>query len=788
MKKQKRSRWFLWSSIVVLMMMFVGLPRMALARRRTTASIQAGRVVDDTVVLTGVVEDSLVVVDGGILVLLGITAGDVVVEPGGEAYVYGLVLGNALNSGGYMEIHGIVGGYTYTDVDGITIQGPDAIVIATPPPATPTPSPTPTAVPGTPTPTPTLAPVTPTPLPTSTPAPAAGLIDLDMSLYKAVPTSADRAPYEDILRHFADAIYEMTNGAHLVRNVTIYQNGARANRVDVVWSPQEWPCAYPSGYDMMGYSVYMGDIFNFTDFTVDTRCGGYVLAHEWGHYYYGVYDEYSSGPSNPCDSGDLSCPRTDDIPVENSVMNDNWRACRDGDFNWLNFSIPKNQTRQNAQYRVYNASAWETLIRPTSQDPRQAARMAVRVRSHFIELTPFAPTRNQDASLELPDPAASTQARSALNIVWADGQASAAPLQTAGPGNSAMSGGALDMLYPSMLESLTGRSVEYPNPILVTAQVGVRAPIAKASVQAGVLHPDGTVVKIALKDDGLPPDVLADDGLYSGFITYTQSGTYHAFARFDNEAGVAVFTEDSLEHAPGPDGETDYPDPQPVGEAFFAVANTTITVNNVRADDHGNTTGDATVLNTDNVDVTGRIDYADDVDMFAVTPVVGGKLVLRLSGFAFDMHPIVQILGSDGAVDKEFEFDAEEQPYFFTSLRGRASRPFYVAVRHVDPAAAAGLYDVSIGPALPNVIESPPLSWLLLLIPIGAVVLLAGLYMWLRPRPTPPTPVSAPTRRPYVPRQQRSTCKPVEGSGIYKQAPDAAKDTAQDEEVQEDLD
>ncbi|MBN2003182.1 MAG: hypothetical protein JXA21_07470 [Anaerolineae bacterium] len=745
-----KQRYLLVGIVGLLLISLLGIPHLALAYHRAINPAQAGVVITEEVVLTGMTMDSLVVADGGVLVLLGVGGQDVVVQPGGEAYIYGMLLGNALNYGGHLEVYGIVGGYVYTG-DGATLVDPETIVIATPPAATPTPLPTP--VPGTPIP-------TPTPAPTATPAPSADSIDLSISLYKSATTSAEREPYEEILAHFADAIYEMSNGAHKVRNVTIYQNGSHARTADVVWIAQEWPCAFINGYGIPGYSVSMGDLFNFTDFTVDRRCGGYVLAHEWGHYYYGVYDEYQSGAGNPCSSGDLGCPRPDDDSVRNSVMNDNWRACRQSDFNWLNFSVPKNQTRNNAQYRVFNASAWETLARPTSQDPRQAARYALRERSYYAELEAAAPIGNNDASLELTAADASTQARSLLNIIWADDTASAAPDVSAPAAHAAPAAGGINLAYQGHIESALGNTLDYPKPLMLVASVANGVPIAKAGIHAGVIPPDGKMLKVFLKDDGL----------YSGFVTYTQAGTHYAFAWFDNRAGLAEFTEESMEHAPGPNGETDYPAPRPVGEEFFAVANAVITVGNVRADDHGNVAAEATSVTTENVDVTGRIDYAGDVDVFEVIPAVNGKLVLRLSGFAFDMAPRVQILRADGAaVVKTFEFIPENDEYFFASLRGKANETFYVAVQHLDPNAIGGLYDISIGPPLPNVIESPPLNWLWIVLPLIAAGLLA-LYLLTRRR-SAPRQVAAPRRRDYIPTPPRRP-QPTEtpGESIYKSA------------------
>ncbi len=738
--------------------------------------------IDDVFTLIGMTDERIVVADGGVLILLGGCSQDVVVEPGGAAYVYGLVIGNVLNLGGYVEIYGVVGGYAYTESSGDTQIDPDAIVVATPPAVTPTPRPTlPPSTPTTPTPSPTPQPSTPTPPPTPTPSPAAGTIDLSMSLYKSAITTAEREPYEEILAYFADAIYEMSNGAHKVRNVTIYENGAYATKADVVWSNQEWPCAYINGYGVSRHSVYMGDLFNATNFLSDMRCGGYVLAHEWGHYYYGLYDEYQSSPENPCDSYDLGCPRPDDEPVLNSVMNNTWLACKQNDFDWLNFSISKNQTGRNAQYRVYNASAWETLIRPTSQDPRSAARMAVRERTYYSELMTIAPSGNSDASIELLTADAETQARSELDIVWAN-DATAAPHALAAI--LALASASTDVPYQGVIESVMGNEVEYPYPVILVAQAIRQVPISKADVRAGVRTPEGTIIKLTLKDDGVAPDVLANDGLYSGFMTYTQEGQYDVFVTFNNLVGTAEFTEESLEHSTGPNGETDYPEPQPVGENFYAVANTAIIASNVLDDDHGNTTTDATTLFLDNVNVTGRIDYADDVDMFEVTSLAKGKMTLRVSNMAFDMQPKIRILRADGTtIIDEFDIPLEENQYFFTTLKAKAGETFYVAISHLDSRATMGLYDVSIGLALPNDVESPPLNLLFIIVPAAGLLMLALTIFALARRRPAPRKVAPPRRRKSPPSVLRKPARrKPSGSSIYKDVRD--KDEGEEDIVE----
>ncbi len=147
-----------------------------------------------------------------------------------------------------------------------------------------------------------------------------GFIDLSVSYHAAI-TAKDRGIYEDILGHFADAIFEMSNGAQRVRTVSIYQSGDGRAQADVVWNAVEWPRAWVSGYTHDNAKIIFGDVFDNNDNewgyqaleSANAQCAGYTLAHEMGHYFYGLKDEYAVDK--------------EDTPVPNSVMNSQWRAC-----------------------------------------------------------------------------------------------------------------------------------------------------------------------------------------------------------------------------------------------------------------------------------------------------------------------------------------------------------------------------------------------------------------------------------------------------------------------------
>lgn len=241
----------------------------------------------------------------------------------------------------------------------------------------------------------------------------ARLTDLTISLYNSPTTEAEKAPYERIIEYFADGVYESSNGAHKIRRVTIYTEGNLANKSDVVWIENCHPNAHVSGRSVEGQRVEMCDNFSSTNFLANDQGwqgGGYTLAHEWGHYYYSLWDEYRGGGS---DDHIYSFPHSTDDPVPNSMMNSQWNA-RGGNFAWLNFSTAVNNTGNTAQHRVYGASGWETLARPLSEDPRDGERAALPPRIYYDDLSTVAPQAGEVPAIDLPG-----TARSELEIVWA---------------------------------------------------------------------------------------------------------------------------------------------------------------------------------------------------------------------------------------------------------------------------------------------------------------------------------------------------------------------------------
>lgn len=251
--------------------------------------------------------------------------------------------------------------------------------------------------------------------------------DVTISLYRNEVTPELRANYERILRYFADSVYEMSNGAHKLGNVKIYLGGANKDSAHIVWVENCHPSANVSGYGNPGWQVNMCDVFGSQRYLTSdgwAQVGGFgSLGHEWGHYFYGLYDEYqgsaacsaNSRPGSPCAS---------DIPVPYSMMHNgdyagnNPDGGQPGDLRWGNFSTARNNTAQTAQHRMFGASAWETLVRPPSQDPRDGARNTSPERLYWPELSATAPGPDETHRITLVNETARQAARSALTMSW----------------------------------------------------------------------------------------------------------------------------------------------------------------------------------------------------------------------------------------------------------------------------------------------------------------------------------------------------------------------------------
>jgi hypothetical protein len=194
--------------------------------------------------------------------------------------------------------------------------------------------------------------------------------DLVISLEASPIGDADAmARYEEIVQDFSDAVYEATEGAHTIGEVTFYTSSLAHDRADVIWQQAGHPKSALNGLRGPGH-LYMVDVFSggglggadlaLTDAPelpdageVGPRAAGAVLAHEWSHYAYGVLDEHVVSPG--------------DVPVLFSLMSDPLQFPNDA--RWASFSVAAagatpgafEDTGLTAHHRRYGRSGWELL-------------------------------------------------------------------------------------------------------------------------------------------------------------------------------------------------------------------------------------------------------------------------------------------------------------------------------------------------------------------------------------------------------------------------------------------
>ena len=199
----------------------------------------------------------------------------------------------------------------------------------------------------------------------------------------------DRAYLTAALSSLAQTTFTMTEGRHRVGTVFVYRNNRFGNNVDtkIVALTKGRSNAHVAGWQQRGKmsTNYLVDAQD----NVETAKGlGQTIAHENGHYVYGVYDEYRE-PGKAIDPNDPGAPSQVDTPL-NTVMTD--QSQNSG------FSTPGDITAatQTAHKRVFGGSAWETLARDSSTDPPAAkgdGRITYPVFLGFVPANPSALTR-----------------------------------------------------------------------------------------------------------------------------------------------------------------------------------------------------------------------------------------------------------------------------------------------------------------------------------------------------------------------------------------------------------
>lgn len=252
-------------------------------------------------------------------------------------------------------------------------------------------------------------------------------------------------------------------------------------------------------------------------------------------------------------------------------------------------------------------------------------------------------------------------------------------------------------------------NVNYPDAFSIFATVTQGPSIAGLDVVAEVTKPDNTVVSVPLLDDGVGSDLVADDGTYTADVAYDQNGIYNSVVTASNAAGNATTTFEGIAVALAENGEGIVPTPRNISENFTRTGAATAVASNVLADDHTNDpTAPAlcSAVADDNIDVTGRIDAAGDVDCFFFTPSsTTSDLIARVTSLAAGMDPVVTVFDATGTTQlAQFTLSssANSQSGAVATVPASAlnAAGHVVTIAHSDATADMGTYALSVGPVL----------------------------------------------------------------------------------------
>ena len=145
-----------------------------------------------------------------------------------------------------------------------------------------------------------------------------------------------RERYENIIKYWADGLYEMSNGGNYLGNIRIFTGTTNSKGCDVRWRIlNEWPRANVAGFNSPSGNLIVSDAWVSGDPDYEFRTNnamqqfhfGMTLTHESMHYLYGLGDEYGTvsfipDPSDFYNNVAVSAnPTTDKIRID--VLSDN---------------------------------------------------------------------------------------------------------------------------------------------------------------------------------------------------------------------------------------------------------------------------------------------------------------------------------------------------------------------------------------------------------------------------------------------------------------------------------
>ena len=188
------------------------------------------------------------------------------------------------------------------------------------------------------------------------------VIDMVMSIdwdIDAPPDGRDKKFLEDILKQASKSYFTMTEGKHMLGKVYVYKNSQFMDNTDIQYLLKD---GRANAHVAAITRFKGGRVQQFAGTGETAEAHGKTVAHEFGHYTLGLYDEYREAGGTSTSPGS---PQDGDTP-RNSIMH-----------NHLQFSNVTTETdyadadnRKTAHFRRWGKSAWEVLVQPLESDPQ----------------------------------------------------------------------------------------------------------------------------------------------------------------------------------------------------------------------------------------------------------------------------------------------------------------------------------------------------------------------------------------------------------------------------------
>lgn len=212
-----------------------------------------------------------------------------------------------------------------------------------------------------------------------------GISDIDVTIsldwnpdtvnQSVMPRGMTKTEMETAVKEYAASLFAMTNGLHRLRNVYIHSNKRSWANADIrfVGTKHGRSSANIAAWQVPNQQITM---YVYESMTETDQYPGPVMAHESGHYIYGLLDEYTETGAEAKTIKQLLAdsesymPSGEDDGTQPSIMNQHASYP-----NWLSTaeSYAGSVLKQNtAQYRIYGKSIWDTLTSDPANDPEYA--------------------------------------------------------------------------------------------------------------------------------------------------------------------------------------------------------------------------------------------------------------------------------------------------------------------------------------------------------------------------------------------------------------------------------